>query len=175
MNLSANYKKIIVIGCPGSGKSTFSKILAQKTNLPLYHIDNIWWYGDWEHISRDELVKQIEEITSDDNWIIDGNYNATLELRLQKCDLVYFLDLPAEICLKSVKERWGKKRSDIPCIENEPDEEFIDFIKNFENNSKPKILSLFDKYKDTEVITFNTRDEVNRYLNDFQSLPSTRS
>ena len=67
-------KKIIVIGCPGSGKSYFSKALSEKTEIPLYHMDNIFWNEDRTTITREELIVKLDEIMRTDNWIIDGKY-----------------------------------------------------------------------------------------------------
>lgn len=39
-------KKVIVIGCPGSGKSTFSKALHKITDIPLFHLNMIFWNAD---------------------------------------------------------------------------------------------------------------------------------
>ena len=72
-------RKIIVSGCPGSGKSYFSRILSEITSIPVYHIDTIYWLPNWVSISREELRVKINEIMEKDEWIIDGNYNATLE------------------------------------------------------------------------------------------------
>lgn len=49
-----------------------------------------------------------------DEWIIDGNYGSTIELRLQACDTVVFLDYSTNICLDGIKKRRGKPRTDIP-------------------------------------------------------------
>ena len=79
-------RKILVIGCPGSGKSTFSKNLRDITGLPLFHLDNIWWKPDKSHISREEFDQKLDEILRTDRWIIDGNYSRTFETRFQACD-----------------------------------------------------------------------------------------
>ena len=88
------YKKIAVIGCPGSGKTTFSKKLAAITALPLYHLDLIYWKSDATHLQRPEFKQKQEEIVSNDEWIIDGNFKRTLEIRIKNAELIYFLDLP---------------------------------------------------------------------------------
>lgn len=61
-------QKIIVIGCPGSGKSTLSKKLRDATGLPLFHLDNIWWKADKSHISREEFDQKLNEILLTDRW-----------------------------------------------------------------------------------------------------------
>ena len=76
-------KKVIVIGCPGSGKTTFAEKLQKKINLPLYYLDAVWHKPDKTHISREEFDKRIAEIFETKEWIIDGNYNRTFEMRLK--------------------------------------------------------------------------------------------
>ena len=107
-------KKVMVIGCPGAGKSTFARKLQELTGLPLYYLDMIWHKPDRTNISREEFDRRIHEIVSQDAWIIDGNYNRTLELRMRECDTVFFLDYPLEVCLEGAASRIGKERVDIP-------------------------------------------------------------
>ena len=116
-------KKVMVIGCPGAGKSTFARKLQELTGLPLYYLDMIWHKPDRTNISREEFDRRIHEIVSQDAWIIDGNYNRTLELRMRECDTVFFLDYPLEVCLEGSASRIGKERVDIPWKEEEFDEE----------------------------------------------------
>lgn len=159
-------KKVIVIGCPGSGKSTFSKALNKATGIPLYHLDAIWHKPDKTHITREDFDKRISEIFATPEWIIDGNYNRTIESRLQQCDTVFLFDLPTAVCLTGATERLGKCRYDMPWIENELDPEFEIFIKDFAEKSLPRIYELIEKYKaDKQVIIFKSREETDDYIN----------
>ncbi len=109
--------KIIVIGNMASGKTTFSKALAEKLNLPLVHLDKIFWCGKWHHISKENFDKILEEELQKDSWIIDGNYNRTIPRRLKECDTVFYFDLPIITCLwnstKRVIKNYGKTRDDM--------------------------------------------------------------
>lgn len=102
------FQKIIIIGSPGSGKSTFARKLRDKTGLPLYYLDMLWHKPDRTTISREEFDARLEEIFTTDKWIIDGNYQRTLERRLQVCDTVFLLDFPLEQCLAGAMERVGR-------------------------------------------------------------------
>ena len=155
-------KKIIVVGCCGSGKSTFAKKLAEKTDLPLYHLDNIYWLPDASHLEQTEFVQKQNEIMKNDSWIIDGNYGGTIKHRIEECELVFFFDLPTDVCLKGVLQR-EKVRDDIAC-ELEPGEELLNFIKDYNKKSKPKLLFLFMTHPRVKVITFKSHKEADNYL-----------
>ena len=89
-----NMLKTIVIGSPGAGKSTFARKLRDVTGLPLYYLDMLWHKPDQTTISREMFDAQLNEILKKDRWIIDGNYQRTLEMRLKACDTVFLLDFP---------------------------------------------------------------------------------
>lgn len=158
-------KKVIVIGCPGSGKTTFAEKLQKKTELPLYYLDAIWHKPDKTHIPREDFDERIKEIFSTDKWIIDGNYSRTIEIRLQQCDTVFLFDLPTDVCMQGATERIGKGRYDLPWLETELDPEFAEFIKDFPETTLPKIYELIEKYKaEKDVVIFKSREETDKYL-----------
>ncbi len=158
-------KKVIVIGCPGSGKSTFSKSLHQITNIPLFHLDMLFWNTDKTTVEKSVFLDRLLKIIENDQWIIDGNYGSTMELRMQSCDTVIFLDYPLEVCLNGIQERKGKARSDMPWIEpSEDDAEFIEFIKNYNSQSRPKVMELLNRYSQKDIIIFSTRTQAEDFL-----------
>lgn len=158
-------KKVIVIGCPGSGKTTFAEKLHKCTDLPLYYLDAIWHKPDKTHIPREEFDKRISEIFATDKWIIDGNYKRTIEMRLRECDTVFLFDLPTDICLKGATERIGKGRYDLPWIETELDPEFRHFIEDFPTDTLPYIYKLLEEYKkDKKIIIFHSRKQADDFI-----------
>ncbi len=162
-------KKVIVIGCPGSGKTTFAEKLNKLTGLPLYYLDAIWHKPDKTHIPREEFDRRISEIFATPEWIIDGNYNRTIETRLQQCDTVFLFDLPAEVCIQGATDRLGKGRYDLVWIEKELDPEFETFIRDFSKTSLPKIYELLEKYKNkVQVTVFKSREEADNYLKEIR-------
>ena len=158
-------EKVIIIGCPGAGKSTFARKLKEKTGLPLFYLDMIWHKADGTNISRDEFDGKIKEIMKKKQWILDGNYIRTLEMRLKECDTVFLLDYPLELCLEGASSRIGKERPDMPWIESELDLEFRQFIVDFPRESLPKIYELLKKYeKEKELHIFRKREDAEEYL-----------
>ena len=157
-------KKVIIIGCPGSGKSTFARKLKQKTNLPLYYLDMIYHLPDKTDLSKEEFAKKIEQITSTDKWIIDGCYFDNIKHRVKACDTIFFFDLPVEVCLENVLKRAGIKRDDFPYIEDANDERFHNYIKDFNKNFHDKIMKMLAENSDKDIIIFNKLSETDDYL-----------
>lgn len=156
--------KAIIIGCPGSGKTTFAEKLQKCTGLPLYYLDAIWHKPDKTHIPREEFDQRITEIFSEEKWIIDGNYKRTIELRIKECDTVFLFDLPTEVCLRGVTERIGKERYDLPWLETQVDPEFRQVIEDFPKDTLPYIYDLLQKYSEKDIHIFKSRAEADEYL-----------
>lgn len=157
-------KKVIVIGCPGSGKSVFSRALSEKTGLSLCHLDMLYWNSDKTTVEKSIFLDRLNGVLQENEWIIDGNYASTMELRISFCDTVFFLDYPTEVCLDGIRQRQGKKRSDMPWTETEEDKEFTEFVRSYNEKERPSVLLLLEKYKDKNVITFRTREQADSFL-----------
>ena len=158
-------KRVLVIGCPGGGKSTFSRQLNQLTKLPLYHLDMLYWNEDRTTVPKKVFLERLAGVIAQDEWIIDGNYSSTMEMRLEACDTVFFLDYPTQVCLEGIAARKGKARADIPWVEEADDEEFLQFVCKFQEESRPEIIRLLDKYPAKQLIVFRSREEAGDYLN----------
>lgn len=158
-------QRVMVIGSPGAGKSVFSRKLKDIANLPLYHLDLLYHKEDGTHIPKEEFDVKLREILEKENWIIDGNYQRTLEMRLKECDTVFLLDFSAEVCLSGARSRIGTKRDDLPWVEEKLDEEFKQVIMDFPKNKLPQIYDLIETYKTNKnIIIFKTRKEADNYL-----------
>ena len=84
---------------------------------------------------------------------------------MRACDTVFFLDYPVEVCLNGIRERRGRERPDMPWVEtDEEDPEFLAFVKNFNEQSRPAILELLKRYPDKNAIVFSDRKEADDYL-----------
>jgi adenylate kinase family enzyme len=158
-------KRIIVIGCPGSGKTTFAKRLAELAKLPIYHLDAIWHKPDKTHIPREEFDGRIREIFNEESWIIDGNYRRTIEMRVEAADTVFLFDLPKEVCLEGALARIGVVRADMPWREEELDPAFRQQIESFAENTLPEIYEILGRYEnEKKIIIFKSRDEADDFL-----------
>ena len=159
-------EKILVIGSPGAGKSTFARRLRDETGIPLHYLDLLWHRPDRTNVAREEFDMRLAQILEKDRWIIDGNYLRTLETRMWACDTVFLLDYPMEVCLAGAKERIGKKREDMPWIEAEFDEEFRQWILDFPKDQLPVIYEMIEQYRnEKKIIVFRSREEAEDFLN----------
>ena len=161
-------KKVIVIGCPGSGKSTFSRALHYKCGIPLYHLDMLYWNSDKTTVEEEVFLQRLSEVVAGEEWIIDGNFSSTMEMRFVECDTVFFLDYPTDVCLEGVRSRRGKARPDIPWVEIAEDPEFTEFIKTYKEKRRPRVLELIEKYSDKNTFVFGSREEADEYLRNFK-------
>ena len=171
MQTTNNMKKIVILGCAGCGKSTLAKKLGSQLNIPVLHLDTIYWKANWkEEDSQIFLEKQIEMIKKD-AWILDGNYRDTLDMRLKDCDTVIYLDYPRRTAIYGIYKRYfeyrNKPRDTIAegCPEK-IDKSFFKWVWNFRKNARPIIINKINEYKlEKEVLIFKRRRHLKKYLN----------
>ena len=161
-------KRALVIGCPGSGKSTFSRALWEKTGLPLIHLDRLYWNEDRTTVEKAVFRQRLKNALESEAWIIDGDYASTMELRLRRCDTVFFLDYPTELCLAGIRDRVGKPRSDLPWTETAEDAELIRVVRDYRRAKRPAVLELLGRYPDREIHIFLSRSEAAAFLDNLR-------
>ena len=162
-------ERIMIVGCGGAGKSTLARLLGGKLNLPVVHLDKLFWRPGWEQISREEFDVLHREALAGEKWIIDGNFDRTMGERIRYCDTVIYLDFSRYACLLGVAKRimtsYGKVRPDMGegCPER-IDWEFLKWVWNFNKNKREKIYSLLNEFEGAETIVLKNRRMVKRFL-----------
>ncbi len=164
-------QRVLVIGCPGAGKSTFSRKLRDATGLPLFYLDRIWHRPDRTTVPREVFDKKLREILAKETWILDGNYQRTMGMRLARCDTVFFLDYPPEVCLDGAQARVGQPREDMPWTETVLDPELRQMIDTFGEIQAPEIYRLLEQYCNLlQIHIFKSRDVAEAYLRNLSCL-----
>ena len=159
------HRRIMIIGSPGAGKSTFARKLRDKTGLPLYYLDMLFHNPDGTNVGREVFDKRLRQVAAQPAWIIDGNYQRTLPLRFEACTQVFFFDLPVEQCLEGARARVGQVREDLPWVENCLDPDFRQYILDFPQDQLPRIYSLMEEYQNSRSVTvFHSRQEADDWL-----------
>jgi adenylate kinase family enzyme len=163
-------KKILVIGSGGSGKSTFSRQLGEALGIEVIHLDRLYWQPGWVETPKPEWRVRVEELTGREAWIMDGNYSGTLDVRLEACDTVVFLDVPRLVCTWRVLKRVMMYRSGGRADMAEGCDErfnlnFMRWIWTYPSRRHPKILKLLaEKARDKKVVVLRTRAEIESFL-----------
>lgn len=169
-------KRIAIIGNAGSGKSTLAYKLQQKLNLPIYHLDKYFWKPNWVYPDPDEYKIIHDNLCDQDEWIIDGMNLRVLEYRIQRADIIIFLNIPRYKCFLNIFKRtfkyYGKETpSGAKDCPEQMGWKFIKFLKwvwDFKAKYPPKIMELFNIYKDTkEIYILRSQKEIDQFLEKF--------
>lgn len=167
-------KRIQIMGCSGAGKSTLARKLGEITGLPVIHIDRLFWKSGWVESTKEEIDQKILRAASEPRWILDGNYSRTLQLRLDRCDMVIYLDFPRLFCIWSVLRRYlqnkGQIRPDMAegCPEK-IDLEFLHWVWTYNRKHRDKFLEMLGQMPEEKVVILKNRREIAKFLEGFQS------
>lgn len=164
------YNRISIVGGSGTGKSTLCDILSKELNLPAIHLDAINFNANWEEIDKEERDKIIFARTSEDKWIIDGNYNKTLKKRFERADLIIWLDYSTIMQLKGILKRFlkthNKERTEIPGCKERLNLNFIKYVITYNKKKRPVIIENLKDIPKEKVLIFKKQKDLNKWLKD---------
>lgn len=162
-------ERILIIGCGGAGKSTLARQLGEKLNLPVVHLDKLFWHPGWVESSKEEIDEKIMTELVKPQWIMDGNYNRTLPERIKYCDTIIYLDFSRIACafgvLRRIVTTYGTVRPDMGdgCPERF-DLEFLKWVWNFNKEKREKYYHMLNEAEGIETIVLKNRRMVKRFL-----------
>lgn len=163
-----NWNRISIIGGPGTGKTTLSNELSKIYDIPAIHIDGIHHLENWQIRDKNERDNMILEIVEREKWIIDGTYKDTLKTRLEKSDLVIWLDYPTHMLLKGVIKRWikggGKEKAEIPGCKEQLTFTFLKYVSKYNKNKRKIIVDNMNGIDPNKVIIFKKQKDLNKWL-----------
>lgn len=162
-------ERILIIGCGGAGKSTLARQLGEKLNIPVVHLDSIFWLPNWVERDRDAFDALVQQELAKKKWIMDGNYNRTLPERVQYCDTIIYLDFSRFACIRGVLKRilttHGTVRPDMGegCPERF-DWEFLQWVWNYNRNKRQRNYQLLNEAEGVQTIVLKNRRMVKKFL-----------
>lgn len=98
-------KRVLLIGSGGAGKSTLARKMSKQLNITAFHLDKLLWKPNWQMTPKPEQAIIVNNLVRQDSWIIDGNYNGTLDIRVAAADTIVFLDRSRFVCIYQVFKR----------------------------------------------------------------------
>ena len=97
--------RVVVLGCAGVGKTTFSRRLGERLGIPVICLDEIW-RPEWTQADVPAFRGMLHEAHQGEAWVSDGNFaKATFDLRMPRADLVIWLERPRWVCAWRVVAR----------------------------------------------------------------------
>ncbi|QHE52707.1 DNA topology modulation protein [Pontibacillus sp. HMF3514] len=161
--------KIILIGSGGSGKSTLARKMGKKLNTEVHHLDLLFWKSGWVGVPKDEQRRIQTDLVKQEQWIIDGNYGGTIDIRLRAADTIIFLDMPRLLCVYRVfKRRFqyrNQTRPDMRAGTEKVRLEFLKWVWNYPKKKKPQILARLEELSDGKnIIILRSPREARTFL-----------
>jgi adenylate kinase family enzyme len=168
-------KRVMIIGCGGSGKSTLAVRLGEALSLPVHHLDSRFWQPGWYGMPKDAWRALQTELCAQPNWIMDGNYSSTMDVRFARADTVIFLDLPTVTCLLGAIRRYvqfhGRSRPDmaVGCPER-LDWTFLTWILAYRRSRRPGVVTRLKELETSKrIVILPSRRAVRQYLTEISS------
>jgi len=170
------YSRICIFGRPGSGKSTAAQIIAQRTGLPLYHLDKYFYVDNWVERDYQEFLTMQYDIVNQERWIIDGNSLMSLEMRYARAEICLYFNYSRWVCLWRLMKRYFFKNTNIDDrAQNCPEVlrwRFIRYMWCYESRRNYRLISLIadlkTRYPNVEFIEIRNDKELESFLD---SLP----
>jgi adenylate kinase family enzyme len=163
-------QRITIIGATGTGKSTLARQLGSLLDVPVYHLDALYWRPGWVATPADEWDATLSRIVASDRWIVDGNFTASLQRRLDEADTIVFLDLPRRISLGAVVRRRIQQFWRLPpgvAVGCPPmfNLQLFRWIWTFPTDHRPEFLRLLAAQPaEKQVLILRSRSDIRRLL-----------
>ena len=159
------HKKIVIVGPPGSGKTYFSHKLSECFDLPLIHLDSIYYDESGKSIGDEAFIVALKDLLTKDEGIIEGFYLNTLPDRLSWADIIFFLDLNKEDVYQGLNDRKEFKSDDCYLNRDGEIDSFPQWWNTYETRLRQTVYNYLKDYTDKSII-FHSRKEIDEYIED---------
>lgn len=160
-------QRVAIVGPGGAGKSTFARALGELTNLPVIHLDHLFWRPGWIESPREEWRRRQSELFSGDRWIADGNYGGTFDERFSRADTVIVVTRTRLACVASAIGRSAKHHGKPLQAEGCPERfqlAFYRWIWNYDRDSRPRLDAALSRHGHLNVVRLTSRRSIRKFL-----------
>ncbi len=164
--------RIIIIGNGGTGKSTLGEKLGKILNLKVTHLDKMTYKPGWIRVDEGEFRKQLSEIISERNWIVEGwSYHSTLRMRLEASTIIIYLKYSIFICYRNALLRHIKyfyrqnpyDPPDSPILKKT--NKMIKAMWKVYKEYEPQLQEMLKEFEsEKRILVFENRNELNRFV-----------
>jgi len=160
--------RIAIIGSGGSGKTTIARQLGQILDVPVTHLDAVYYDASWNPLPTSTFTARQRELVAAPQWVIDGNYASTLAIRLAAADTVIFLDVPPAVCLWNIGQRRRRHRGgqhQTSVVYDRITWQFLRYVLRSRRATRPRVRQLIaDHAAHATVIEVRSRRSACRLL-----------
>ncbi|MBC2902184.1 topology modulation protein [Streptomyces cupreus] len=161
-------KKVAIVGCGGSGKSHVARALGDVLDAPVTHLDAAFYDDEWNELPMEKFAAVQRDLVAQEKWVIDGNYNSTLQIRLEACDTVVLMDVSTPAALWGVFSRQlrhgaGHKGNG---VHNRIHWGVIKYVATYRRKMRPRVMAKIDQFAagHADVVLLTSRRQTRRWL-----------
>lgn len=161
-------KKVAIVGCGGSGKSYLARELGRILDAPVTHLDAAFYDDEWNELPMDGFTALQRELVAQPKWVIDGNYNSTLQIRLEACDTVVLLDVSTVAALygifsRQIRHGAGHKGNG---VHNRIHWGVIKYVATYRRKMRPRVMAKIEEFASdrADVVLLANRRQTRRWL-----------
>ncbi|MFE0132363.1 topology modulation protein [Streptomyces sp. NPDC059037] len=161
-------KKVAIVGCGGSGKSYLARELGEILDAPVTHLDAAFYDDEWNELPMEKFAEVQRELVAQPKWVIDGNYNSTVQIRLEACDTVVLMDVSTLAALYGVFSRQirhgaGHKGNG---VHNRIHWGVIKYVATYRRKMRPRVMAKIEQFAagHADVVLLTGRRQTRRWL-----------
>lgn len=167
-------RRIAIVGCSGGGKSTLARALGKRLDLPVIHMDSLFWKPGWTESDHDEFRAKVEVAAEKDDWVMEGGFITHSTRRFERAEAIVWIELPIWLCLTRAIWRmlanFGRTRADLaPGCPERFDLAFYQYIWTWNRRVRPRMSRALSEFAPaTPLIRLASDRQMRAFVGDLE-------